>query len=133
LCEEKGAIREPDAMPVAVAACVAAADRLAAACAMPADEDPAVAAKRRDLEQLEGLARRNPAISSACVELRKEIDSLVQRPRVAPELAGYAERISDPEFFSGATPQEQRALFGAVLETLAVGPTGEVRAQPRSW
>jgi hypothetical protein len=52
---------------------------------------------------------------------------------VAPELAGYAERISDPEFFSGATPEEQRALFGAVLETLAVGSTGEVLAQPRSW
>jgi hypothetical protein len=120
-------------MPLAVAACVAAADRLAAAYAMPADEDPAVAAKRRDLEQLEGLARRNPAIASACVALRSEIDSLIRRPRVAPELAGYAERISDPEFFSGATPEEQRALFGAVLETLAVGPTGEVLAQPRSW
>lgn len=133
LCQERGAIKEHDAMPLAVAACVAAADRLAAAYAMPADEDPAVAAKRRDLEQLEGLARRNPAIASACVALRSEIDSLIRRPRVAPELAGYAERISDAEFFSGATPQEQRALFGAVLETLAVGPTGEVRAQPRSW
>jgi DNA invertase Pin-like site-specific DNA recombinase len=133
LCQERGAIKEHDAMPLAVAACVAAADRLAAAYAMPADEDPAVAAKRRDLEQLEGLARRNPAIASACVALRTEIDSLIRRPRVAPELAGYAERISDPEFFAGATPEEQRALFGAVLETLAVGPTGEVRAQPRSW
>ena len=133
LCQERGAIRERDALVLAVAACVAAADRLAAAYAMPADEDPAVAAKRRDLEQLEGLARRNPAIASACVALRSEIDSLIRRPRVAPELAGYAERISDPEFFAGATPEEQRALFGAVLETLAVGPKGEARAQPRSW
>jgi hypothetical protein len=133
LCQEKGAIREHDALALAVGACVAAADRLATAYAMPADEDPAVAAKRRDLEQLEGLARRNPAIASACVALRTEIDSLIRRPRVTPELAGYAERISDPEFFAGATPEEQRALFGAVLETLAVGPTGEVRAQPRSW
>jgi hypothetical protein len=44
-----------------------------------------------------------------------------------------AERISDPAFFVGATAAEQRALFGAVLESLEVGVSGEVRAVPRSW
>jgi hypothetical protein len=101
--------------------------------AAPVDEDPAVAAKRRDLEQLEGLARRNPAIASACVALRAEIESLRDRPRLTPDLMVIAERISDPAFFVGATAAEQRALFGAVLESLEVGVSGEVRAVPRSW
>jgi hypothetical protein len=116
-----------------VAACVAAAERLAAVAAAPVDEDPAVAAKRRDLEQLEGLARRNPAIASACVALRAEIESLRNRPRLTPDLMMIADRISDPGFFTGATAPEQRALFGAVLDSLQVGQSAEVHALPRSW
>jgi DNA invertase Pin-like site-specific DNA recombinase len=133
LCEAKGGIREEAAMAAVVAASVAAADRLAAVAAAPVDEDPAVAAKRRDLEQLEGLARRNPAIASACVALRAEIESLRDRPRLTPDLMLIAERISDPAFFVGATAAEQRALFGAVLESLQVGQSGEAHALPRSW
>jgi hypothetical protein len=100
---------------------------------MPADEDPAVAAKRRDLEQLEGLARRNPALTPAADMLRLEIESLSRRPRVAPELDGLTVQLRDPEFFAGATPQEQRTMFAAVLESLVVEPAGGVHARPRSW
>jgi DNA invertase Pin-like site-specific DNA recombinase len=133
LCEEKAGIREETALAQVVAACIAAADRLAAVAAAPTDEDPAVAAKRRDLEQLEGLARRNPALASACAGLRAEIESLSHRPRVSPDLLAVAERIGDPAFFTGASAPEQRALFGAVLDSLQVGRSGEVHAQPRSW
>jgi hypothetical protein len=52
---------------------------------------------------------------------------------VTPDLLAVAERISDPAFFTGAAPQEQRALFGAVLESLQVDRSGAVHAQPRSW
>ena len=133
LCNDHAVIRESDALPLAVAACVEAADRLAAAYAMPADEDPAVAAKRRDLDQLEGLARRNPALAPAADMLRMEIESLSRRPRVAPELDGLTERLKDPQFFAGATPQEQRTMFAAVLESLVVGRAGAIHARPRSW
>jgi len=133
LCGDHAVIKEAAALPLAVAACVEAADRLAAAYAMPADEDPAVAAKRRDLEQLEGLARRNPALAPAADMLRLEIESLSRRPRVAPELDGLTVQLRDPEFFAGATPQEQRTMFAAVLESLVVEAAGAVHARPRSW
>ena len=133
LCNDHAVIRESDALPLAVTACVEAADRLAAAYAMPADEDPAVAAKRRDLDQLEGLARRNPALAPAAEMLRMEIVSLSRRPRVVPELDGLTEQLRDPQFFAGATPQEQRTMFAAVLESLVVGRAGAIHARPRSW
>ena len=133
LCNEHAVIKESAALPLAVAACIDAADRLTAAYAMPADEDPAVAAKRRDLEQLEGLARRNPALAPAADMLRLEIESLSRRPRVAPELDGLTVQLRDPEFFAGATPQEQRTMFAAVLESLVVEAAGAVHARPRSW
>lgn len=133
LCSDHAVIKESTALPLAVAASTQAADRLAAAYAMPADEDPAVAAKRRDLEQLEGLARRNPALATAADTLRLEIESLSRRPRVAPELDGLTAQLRDPEFFAGATPQEQRTMFAAVLESLVVEAAGAVHARPRSW
>jgi DNA invertase Pin-like site-specific DNA recombinase len=133
LCQERGAIKELVALPLVVAACVDAADRLAAAAALPPDESPAVAAKRRDLEQLEGLARRNPALSSAVDALRSEVESLSRRPVLSPDLGPLVEQISDPAFFTGATPEEQRAMFSAVLEAVEVGRAGEARARLRMW
>jgi hypothetical protein len=116
-----------------VAACVDAADRLAAAAAMPPDENPAVAAKRRDLEQLEGLARRNPALGSAVDALRNEVESLSRKPVVSPDLAVYQQMLSDPEIFNVAEPEQQRAVFGAVLQSVAVTREGQAHAALRSW
>jgi DNA invertase Pin-like site-specific DNA recombinase len=131
LCQEKGGIRENRAMPVVIALCVTAADRLAAAVAAPQGEDPAVSAKRRDLEALEALARRNPAIGSACAALRAEITAMANRPRVTPDVEAIRERLSDPELFRLAGPAELRAVFGAVLQEVRVGPSGEMEAVDR--
>lgn len=133
LCEEKGGIREELALPAAVAAAVAAADRMAALAVMPPDEDPAIAAKRQDLEQLEQLARRNASLAPAVAALRQEIEAMGRRPQSSPDAAEAAARISDPAFFSGASPAEQRALFGLALQWLEVNRAGAVHAQPRSW
>jgi DNA invertase Pin-like site-specific DNA recombinase len=86
LCKEKGGIREDRVIPVVIKLCITAADRLAVAVAAPQGEDPAVSAKRRDLESLEALARRNPAIASACAALRAEITAMANRPRVTPDV-----------------------------------------------
>ena len=133
LCEERGRIREDRALEIVIKECLAAVDRYAAVAAAPLDEDPAVAAKRRDLEQLEALAARNPAISSACDALRKEIDNMAQRPKASPDLEAVIERISDPQWFAGATGEEQRALFGGMLQELRVDRAGATRALLRSW
>jgi hypothetical protein len=100
---------------------------------MPADEDPAVAAKRKDLEQLVGLAQRNASLEPAVVALRQEIDSMVSRPRPSPDVTVLAAMASDPAFFSGASAEEQRALFGLVLSSVAVARGGAARAQLRNW
>lgn len=133
LCAERAGIREDRVMPVVIDACIAAADRLAAVAAAPPDVDPAVAAKRQDLEQLESLAARNPAITSACDALRAEIEAMVRRPVVTPDLVAVIGRISDPAFFADATAEEQRALFGAVLTAVEVGRAGTAHARPRSF
>lgn len=131
LCQERAGIREQVALREVVAACVAAADRLAAVAAEPAAEDPMVAAKLRDLKELQQLAARNASIRPACEALRAEIEALRQRPAASPDGLLIAERLRDPGFFEGATAEEQRALFGAVLVALEVARSGEVRAQPR--
>lgn len=131
LCEARAGIREETALAEVMAACVAAADRLARYAAEPEAADPAVAAKRRDLEQLEQLAARNPAVRPACDALRAEIDSLSRRPVTSPDVELISARLQHPSFFAGATADQQRALFGAVLQGLEVARGGAVRALPR--
>jgi hypothetical protein len=100
---------------------------------MPVDDDPAVAAKRRDLEQLMGLAQRNASLEPAVTALRQEIDSMISRPRPSPDVAILSAMSSDPAFFSGASPEEQRGLFELVLSSVVVARGGEAHAQLRSW
>ena len=114
-----------------VEACITAADRLAAAVASPQAEDPAVSAKRRDLEALEALARRNPAIAPACDALRAEITAMANRPRVTPDVEAIRERLSDPELFRLAGSAELRAVFGAVLQEVRVSPQGRMEPVDR--
>jgi DNA invertase Pin-like site-specific DNA recombinase len=131
LCSQKAGIREDRAMPAVIEACIAAADRLAAAVAAPKAEDPAISAKRRDLESLEAMARRNPAIAPACDALRAEIAAMANRPRVTPDVEAIRERLSDPELFRLAGPAELRAVFGAVLQEMRVGQRGQMVAVDR--
>lgn len=132
-CTAKGGIRETDVTQLVIDACVAAATQLAAVAAMPADEDPSIAAKRRDLEQLVGLAQRNVTLEPAVAALRQEIDAMTSRPRPSPDVEALAAMSSDPQFFSGASPEQQRALFGLVLSSVAVARGGAARVLPRSW
>jgi hypothetical protein len=133
LCQERAAIKEAAALPAAVAEAVKAADRMAALAVMPPDEDPAIAAKRVDLEQLEQLASRNATLAPAVAALRQEIEAMGRRPQLTPDMAEAAATIRGPGFFSEATPAEQRALFGLALRWLEVDRAGAVRAQPCSW
>ena len=133
LCNERGGIRETAAMDAAIAAAVTAADRLAALATMPPDEDPRIAAKRRDLEQLQALASRNPSLSPAVEALKSEIAAMGSRPAITPDMQAAARWIADPAFFSGASAAEQRALLAGVLESLQVGRAGAVHALPRNW
>lgn len=133
-CSARGGAKEVDILPVVIAACVAAAERLAAAAAMPADEDPMVAAKRRDLEQLQELAQRNPALADAVKALEVEIRGMQRRERLSPDVEPYRQMMQDPAFFAGATAEEQRVIFGAVLAEVRVGPGGRVVTPvPRSF
>lgn len=131
LCSERGGVKEAVALPAVVAACIRAADQLAAAVAAPQAEDPAVLAKRRDLKQLEALARRNPAVLPACEALRAEITAMANRPRVTPDLEAIRERLVDPQLFSLAEPAELRAVFGAVLLEVRVQRGGALQVVER--
>jgi len=131
LCGERAGVREDRVLPVVIEACMAAADRLAAAVAAPQAEDPAVAAKRRDLEQLEALARRNPAVVPACEALRAEIAAMKNRPRVAPDVEAIRERLQDPRLFSLASPAELRAVLAGVLLEVRVAPGGGLEVVER--
>lgn len=134
LCEDRGRVKEATILPVVVAECVAAAEALAAAAALPPDDDPRVAGKRRDLEAMRDLAIRNPVMEAAVAALEAEIEGMMRRERPQPDLVIYQSWMADPAFFSEATAEEQRALFGAVLAEVRVGPGGEgIRAVRRSW
>lgn len=132
LCGERGGIKEAAALEAAAAAAVEAADRLAALAALPPDEDPLIAAKRRDLEQLQALAGRNPSLAPAVESLKAEIAAMGRRPVITPDVEAAARWIADPAFFSGAPVAEQRVMLAAVLQSLQVGRGGAVRVLPRN-
>ena len=121
-------------MAFAVQACVKAAKDLARAVAMPSDESPQVAAKRRDLAQLQELARRNPGLEVGVKALRDEIEGLTKREVVLPDLELYELAANDPGFLGRATAEEQRTLLLGVLAGVRVPPgTGQPVALARSF
>jgi hypothetical protein len=126
-------VKERDVLPVVIDACVAAATQLAAVAAMPPDEDPAVAMKRRDLEQLVALAQRNSSLQPAVVALQQEIDAMATRPRPSPDADLISGMINDPFFFSEGSAEAQRTVFGSVLSSVQVARGGAARAVRRSW
>lgn len=134
LCSDRGGISEARALERVIAACVAASEHLAAIAAAPEAEHPAVALKRRDLEELQRLAARNPALEPSVLTLQREIESLTRRGVTSPDVEVYRHMLEDPAFFSGATAEEQRALFGGVLLEVRVGRGGKpFQAMPRSF
>ena len=120
LCKARAGIKEAEALAFAIDACVQAAEDLAKVAAAPIDESPQVAAKRRDLQQLQELARRNPALDVGVQALRNEIEGMTCRDVVLPDFAQYALAASDPGFWERATPEEQRTLLLEVLEAVRV-------------
>jgi hypothetical protein len=122
-------------LPVVIDACVAEAGRLAQLLAEPKAQDPAVAAMVDELELMERMAARNPenrAMAAAVAEQRQRIEALrrVERSAVDPELC---EKLRDPWFFAGATPEQQRAMLSLVLRSVTVGERGApIEPLPRS-
>ena len=134
LCEARAGIKEEAAMAFAVEACVKASRDLAKAVAMPMDDSPQVAAKRRDLEQLQELAKRNPALEVGVQALRNEIEGMTRREVVLPDLEQYELAAAQPAFFAVATAEAQRTLLLGVLEAVLVQPgTGLPIARPRTF
>lgn len=125
LCTNRAGVKEATVLPVVVEACIASAHALALAAAAPVEDDPALILKRRDLDATRALAVRNPALQSAVSILEAEIRSLERRERSSPDLAAYEAMMRDPEFFTGATPEQQRVIFGALLQQVLVGPAGK--------
>lgn len=134
LCQARAGIKEEAAMAFAVEACVKASRDLAKAVAMPMDDSPQVAAKRRDLEQLQELARRNPALELGVQALRDEIEAMTRREVVLPDLKPFELMATDPGFYEMQPPEIQRSLLLGVLEAVEVKPgTGLTTALPRSF
>jgi site-specific DNA recombinase len=125
LCSNRGGVKEDVVFPVVIEACIQSADVLARAAAAPVDEDPALILKRRDLDATRVLASRNPAMASAVLALEAEIRVLERREQMPPDLAAYTAMMQDPAFVSGATPEEQRVIVGALLQHVLVGPGGK--------
>jgi hypothetical protein len=124
-CERKGGFEEKLALKFVAAACVDAARDLVRSAADTSAEDPALVEKKRDLDQARSLAMRNPSLEPMVKALEQEIENMKKRPAPEIDTAVYEEWMQDPAFFTEATPEEQRALFGAVLKSVRVGATGE--------
>ncbi len=124
LCDNRGGVKEALVMPVVVKACVQSADVLARAAAAPVDEDPALILKRQDLDATRVLASRNPALAPAVTAIEAEIRSLERRERIPADLEAYTAMMRDPAFFTGATPDQQRVIVGALIQHVLVGPGG---------
>ena len=124
-CKRKGGFEEKLALKFVAAACVDAARDLVRSAADTSAEDPALIEKKRDLDQARSLAMRNPSLEPMVKALEQEIENMKKRPAPEIDTAVYEEWMQDSAFFTEATPEEQRALFGAVLKTVRVGVTGE--------
>jgi DNA invertase Pin-like site-specific DNA recombinase len=127
LCSARGGAREDRILPVVIEACVAEAGRLATLVAQPRSQDPAVAAMVEELDLMERMAARNTenrAMAAAVAEQRQRIEALqrVEQPAVDPQVY---ERLQDPWFFDGATPEQQRAILALVLRSVMVGERGD--------
>jgi DNA invertase Pin-like site-specific DNA recombinase len=135
LCKDRGSCREDRILPVVIDACVAQAQKLAAELAAPRDQDPAVAAMVQELEQMERMAARNPgnrAMAAAVAEQQQQIERLKRSEQPVLDPAVH-QALQDPHFFAGATPEEQRVMFQAVLRSVTVNRGGsQIQAQPRS-
>jgi site-specific DNA recombinase len=135
LCNARGGAKEEQILPVVIEACAKEARRLAAVLVKPQAADPAVAAMVDELEVMERLAARNPenrAMGAAVAEQRQRIEAL-RRVEVPPVDPMAYEALRDPWFFSGASAEEQRALFQAVLRAVVVGVRGNpIEPQPRN-
>jgi site-specific DNA recombinase len=135
LCTARGGAREDRILPVVVSACAAEAHRLAAILAQPASENSALAAMRDELELMERMAARNPenrAMAAAVDEQRQQMESMsrVEQPVIDPVTMAA---LADPAFFSGATPEQQRVVFAAVLRSVTVTAGGDlIQPQPRT-
>lgn len=130
LCNDRGAIKESEVLPVVIRACIAEAYRLAQVVSAPDGPDPAVAAMTDELELMERMAARNPdnrAMAAAVLEQRQKIEALRRTDQRVIDVAAY-EKMKAPQFFSGATPAEQRAMFAAVLRSVTIGQRGAVLA-----
>lgn len=134
LCKKRGGIAERKMLPYVIKACVKAAERLAEAAVLPMDDDPLIRAKMQDLEAAQVLAARNPAFMAGVQALEDEIRAMQRRDRPSPDVERYKQMMADPEFFSGEPAEEQRAMFGAVLQKVVVGRRGRVVAAiPRTF
>jgi DNA invertase Pin-like site-specific DNA recombinase len=127
LCLARGGAREDRILPVVIEACVAEAERLATLVVQPRSQDSAVAAMADELDLMERMAARNPenrAMAAAVAEQRQQIEAMrrVEQPEVDPQVY---ERLQDPWFFDGATPEQQRAILALVLRSVMVGERGD--------
>jgi len=133
LCKERGGIKEEIAMKVVIDACIVSAENLAKMIANPAKEDPVLAAKRKDLSDLEELARRWPdAVSTE--SLRREIAELERYDRSSIDLKQlnvYRRMMRDPKFYR-AMPDELHPVFRMVLLEVRVAAGGGAVAVPRT-
>lgn len=125
LCSKRAGVKESVVLPVVIEACVRSANVLARAAAAPVEEDPALILKRRDLDATRVLASRNPALAPAVKAIEAEIKALERREWLPPDVAAYEAMMRDPEFFTGATPEQQRVIAGALIQRVLVGPGGE--------
>lgn len=135
LCSARGGAREDRILPVVIEAATAAAERLAQLLAAPESQNPAIAAMADELEMMEMLAARNPdnrAMAAAVAEQRQRIEGLQRSEAPAIDAEAF-KALRDPHFFSGATAEEQRVAFQAVLRSVLVGERGDpIAPQPRS-
>ena len=98
-CDLPGRCKEQDALLWATAAAMKSIDALARRMAGPRPVDPAVALKRRDLEETRKLAARNPALEPAVAALEREIQAMEAPEPQTLDLAGFRDALADHRFF----------------------------------
>lgn len=128
LCNHRAAIKEKDIMPVVVEACVSEAERLAQIATEPEVNNPELNKMLIELELMEQMAARNPnnrAMSAAVQEQRQKIEALRRVDHKASDTTIYNCMLM-PEFFMGATPEQQRVMFSSVLRAVIIGRSGVI-------
>lgn len=142
-CTARATISEPDAIAAAIDAIVKQAESVATAVDLALDEEPqeseVLQGLRQQLEALERIPGKNPAIEAAKKQLRGQIEQEQAAITVQEEIdegkeSLFGGQFRDRSFWAEMSREDQKALFPDLIDRVVIGQReNPARYQSGGW